>query len=141
MRRCTFALIIFIQAMATKLKNWGKPQAEALEAQFNLWFSGDHEKGWNPEEHEEGYIRNKVLDAEKEVAAILQPYLSGQIGGHPSNKDNSKILRGYRRVASEYFVTLAKGGTRRSTCDFLSCIVLLVFFSHLNCVSSYRGLS
>lgn len=104
--------------MPAKLKNWGKPQKEECVKQFNLFETSGGAQGWDPNEVEDSYIRPKVKDSD-----VCRPYLSAALGGFTNNKDSSKALRGYRRAASEYFVTLAKGGTRRSTCICLYAVV------------------
>ena len=112
---------------------WTKEAAKEVERQFNLYTESNGQEGWDPRNHNASYI--KPLAQKND---ILRPYLAGNLGGHNSHKDSAKILRGYERVASEYFVKLAKQGIRRSTFIFVHCfylilashtfVVLLLFF-------------
>jgi hypothetical protein len=95
---------------AHKVPRWNKKASNEVIKQFNLFTESGGEEGWDPRDCTAEYIKVKVKDHD-----VLRPYLAGRIGGFHSNKDCSKILRGYERVSSEYFVKLAKAGVRRST--------------------------
>jgi hypothetical protein len=121
--------------MPPKLKNWGKPQKEECVKQFNLFETTNGSDGWDPREVDDSYIKPRV-----KLNNVCRPYLSVALGGHSKNKDSSKAIRGYRRAASEYFVTLAKGGIRRSTCTVrcgrISCMPLIFsLLFHFPCIT------
>ena len=91
--------------------NWGAKQKKEVLKQFNLFTSTNGEEGWDPEKWgDTDYIVGKAKDN-----PICVRYLSKRQGGHQSNRDNQKVVRGYKNAASEYWVHLAKTGIRRST--------------------------
>jgi hypothetical protein len=95
--------------MPPKLKNWGKRQKEECVKQFNLFETTNGSDGWDPREVDDSYIKPHV-----KLNDVCRPYLSVALGGHSKNKDSSKAIRGYRRAASEYFVTLPRQRSEES---------------------------
>jgi hypothetical protein len=92
-----------------KTKRWGTVQDNELVKQFNLFVSSGGKKGWDPERKtDHKYIISKLKNN-----VHLGRYLSKSNGGDSGNKDNQKALRGYIRVACEFFLSLAAKGVRK----------------------------
>jgi len=96
--------------MPPKAPRWNKKASKEVERQFDLFTQTQGKDGWDPRERAPEYVKNKVKDN-----FILRPYLAGSSGGYTTHKTCQKVLRGYERVSSEYFVKIAKSGIRRST--------------------------
>jgi hypothetical protein len=89
---------------------WSKKASNEVEKQFNLFTESKGEEGWDPRDRTPEYVKLKVRTND-----LLRPFLAATFGGFHLHKNSSKILWGYERVSSEYFVKLAKAGIRRST--------------------------
>lgn len=116
----------FVMPAADKAPRWSRVAGNEVIKQFNLFTQSGGEEGWDPRDCSPEYIKLKVKDNDE-----LRPFLAGKLGGFHSNKDSAKILRGYERVSSEYFVKLAKAGVRRSTLTS-SLLLLAVAESHIS---------
>jgi hypothetical protein len=112
--------------MPPKTICWNKEATTEVLHQFNLHTSMEGEEGWDPENRAAEYIKPRAQQND-----VLRVYLEGNLGGRTTNKDSSKLLHGYERVASEYFVSLAKAGIRRSTYLVLAdCCLLCCYLLH-----------
>jgi hypothetical protein len=96
---------------------WSKEATNEIQKQFDLFTESNGKDGWDPQNRDASYIKPCIQQNE-----VLRPFLANNLGGHDSHKTSSKILQGYERVSSEYFVKLAKSGIRRST--FLCSLIL-----------------
>jgi hypothetical protein len=105
-------LILSSQDMpaAAKAPRWSKKDSKEVIKQFNLFTESGGEEGWDPQNCNTEYIKVKVKDSD-----VLRPFLAGKFGGFHLHKDCAKILCGYKRASSEYFVKLAKTRVSRST--------------------------
>jgi hypothetical protein len=99
---------------------WNKEATNEIQKQFDLFTESNGQEGWDPRNRDALYIKPRVQQND-----VLRPFLANNLGGHDSHKTSSKILRGYERVASEYFVKLAKTGIHRST---FHCSLILPYF-------------
>lgn len=95
-----------------KQSNWSTAQDNACVKQFNLFRASGGSEGWDPTKTSKKH-GDYIVEKLKEVVTTRN-YLAHSNGGHKSNSDNAKGLRGYRRVASEFWVSLAKQGIRKS---------------------------
>jgi hypothetical protein len=97
-----------------KQKNWNLAQSNVCVKNFNLFESSEGAEGWDPRQTlKADVVENLKTDSE------TRKYLSKSDGGHKSNNDNAKALRGYRRVASEFWVSIAKRKIRKSKICFV----------------------
>ena len=108
--------------MPPKAPRWSKKASTELEKQFNLFTQSGGEEGFDPRDRTAEYIKSKA-----QGNPVLKPYLAGKQGGFHSHRDSAKIIRGYERVSSEYFVKLAKAGIRRSTLTSRTLTCSVVF--------------
>lgn len=110
--------------MPPKAKRWGKEQQNECTKQFNLFTTSNGKEGWDPREQTAEYVKPRAQQND-----VCRPFLAANLGGSSSNKDSQKVVHGYRKAASEYWVKLAKSGIRRRTCD--TCVASVSPLSHL----------
>ena len=107
--------------MPPKQKSWGETQTLECIRQFNLFQVTKGKQGWDPEKHNDPtYVKDLAKRNQ-----LLKPYVQKSLGGFDKNRDSSKVIRGYERAASEWWVVLAKRGIRRGASSSLPHCYLL----------------
>ena len=111
--------------MPPKQKSWGETQTLECIRQFNLFQVTKGKQGWDPEKHNDPtYVKDLAKRNQ-----LLKPYVQKSLGGFDKNRDSSKVIRGYERAASEWWVVLAKRGIRRGA--FVVATLLLLPAAHV----------
>ena len=117
-------------------KRWSKSrEGSHCNSKFNDFVRSGGANGWDPNNEDAQHIPDLSKADE-----VLKPFLSATAGGHKDNRNSDKVLSGFRRSASEFWVGLFRQGIRykqfRALLFMFYCCIS--FFRFLTNLSQFR---